>query len=272
MLALAAITAASPAARPSSRKGTATGRAGRGSRRAGRRGRSGGLRAGPRVSHRRLPFTSILSTGPSRTVPGLPTHGGRSDRRTAARRSRRRPLPSSSAAVSPSVCRAGVTRDSASEHSGRENTMAIATDQPGHRRDAEDLRAAHGRGARGQDRPRGRRLGQLPADDARAAGRLAAGRRRRPGRATPSAVAELMTTEMGKTLAAAKAEVAKCAKALRWYAEHGPGVPGAASRRDAGAVGGRRTPTSRTSRSARSWRSCRGTSRSGRPCASPPRR
>ena len=31
-----------------------------------------------------------------------------------------------------------------------------------------------------------------------------------------AAVAELMVTEMGKTLAAAKAEVAKCAKALRW--------------------------------------------------------
>ena len=37
-------------------------------------------------------------------------------------------------------------------------------------------------------------------------------------------VAELMTTEMGKTLASAKAEVAKCAKALRWYAEHGPSL------------------------------------------------
>jgi succinate-semialdehyde dehydrogenase/glutarate-semialdehyde dehydrogenase len=37
-------------------------------------------------------------------------------------------------------------------------------------------------------------------------------------------VAELMTTEMGKTLASAKAEVAKCAKALRWYAEHGPAL------------------------------------------------
>jgi succinate-semialdehyde dehydrogenase/glutarate-semialdehyde dehydrogenase len=35
-------------------------------------------------------------------------------------------------------------------------------------------------------------------------------------------VAELMTTEMGKTLASAKAEVAKCVKALRYYAEHGP--------------------------------------------------
>src|SRR3954471_12727910 len=37
-------------------------------------------------------------------------------------------------------------------------------------------------------------------------------------------VAELMTTEMGKTLASAKAEVGKCAKALRWYAEHGPAM------------------------------------------------
>jgi len=33
-------------------------------------------------------------------------------------------------------------------------------------------------------------------------------------------VAELMTTEMGKTRAAAKAEAAKCAKACRFYAEH----------------------------------------------------
>ena len=38
------------------------------------------------------------------------------------------------------------------------------------------------------------------------------------------AVAELMTTEMGKTLASAKAEVAKCGKALRWYAERGPAM------------------------------------------------
>src|SRR4051812_31431366 len=37
-------------------------------------------------------------------------------------------------------------------------------------------------------------------------------------------VAELMTTEMGKTLASAKAEVGKCAKALRWYAERGPSL------------------------------------------------
>jgi succinate-semialdehyde dehydrogenase/glutarate-semialdehyde dehydrogenase len=37
-------------------------------------------------------------------------------------------------------------------------------------------------------------------------------------------VARLMTTEMGKTLASAKAEVGKCAAALRWYAEHGPAL------------------------------------------------
>jgi succinate-semialdehyde dehydrogenase / glutarate-semialdehyde dehydrogenase len=37
-------------------------------------------------------------------------------------------------------------------------------------------------------------------------------------------VAELVTTEMGKTLASAKAEVAKCGKALRWFAEHGPAM------------------------------------------------
>src|SRR3954462_7385502 len=37
-------------------------------------------------------------------------------------------------------------------------------------------------------------------------------------------VAELMTTEMGKTLASAKAEVGKCATALRWYADRGPSL------------------------------------------------
>jgi succinate-semialdehyde dehydrogenase/glutarate-semialdehyde dehydrogenase len=36
-------------------------------------------------------------------------------------------------------------------------------------------------------------------------------------------VARVMTTEMGKTFAAAKGEAAKCAKGLRWFAEHAEG-------------------------------------------------
>jgi succinate-semialdehyde dehydrogenase / glutarate-semialdehyde dehydrogenase len=36
-------------------------------------------------------------------------------------------------------------------------------------------------------------------------------------------LARVMTSEMGKTFAAAKAEVAKCAFALRWFAEHAQG-------------------------------------------------
>ncbi|WP_347057084.1 NADP-dependent succinic semialdehyde dehydrogenase [Blastococcus sp. HT6-30] len=52
-------------------------------------------------------------------------------------------------------------------------------------------------------------------------------------------VAELMTTEMGKTLASAKAEVGKCAKALRWYAERGPAFLEPEDK-DAAAVGAER--------------------------------
>ncbi|PZS34570.1 MAG: NADP-dependent succinic semialdehyde dehydrogenase [Pseudonocardiales bacterium] len=48
--------------------------------------------------------------------------------------------------------------------------------------------------------------------------------------------ATLMTTEMGKTLAAAKAEVTKCAGALRFFADHGPGYL-ASDAVDAEAVG-----------------------------------
>jgi succinate-semialdehyde dehydrogenase / glutarate-semialdehyde dehydrogenase len=48
--------------------------------------------------------------------------------------------------------------------------------------------------------------------------------------------AALMTTEMGKTLAAAKAEVTKCAAACRFYAEHAEGFL-ADEPADAGAVG-----------------------------------
>src|SRR3712207_6591482 len=45
-----------------------------------------------------------------------------------------------------------------------------------------------------------------------------------------------MTTEMGKTLAAAKAEATKCVTALRYYAEHGPAFL-QPEKKDAGAVG-----------------------------------
>jgi succinate-semialdehyde dehydrogenase/glutarate-semialdehyde dehydrogenase len=51
-------------------------------------------------------------------------------------------------------------------------------------------------------------------------------------------VAELMTTEMGKTLASARAEAAKCVTALRYYAEHGPEFL-QPQPRDAQAVGAR---------------------------------
>ncbi|AXK37390.1 NADP-dependent succinic semialdehyde dehydrogenase [Streptomyces armeniacus] len=54
-------------------------------------------------------------------------------------------------------------------------------------------------------------------------------------------VARTITLEMGKTLAASRAETAKCVKAMRWYAEHAEGLladehPAEADVADSGAV------------------------------------
>ena len=70
---------------------------------------------------------------------------------------------------------------------------------------------------------RSARLRRLPHHELRRAGRLGAGGRRRPPDAERERVAALMTTEMGKTLAAAAAEADKCARTFRFYAEHAEG-------------------------------------------------
>jgi succinate-semialdehyde dehydrogenase/glutarate-semialdehyde dehydrogenase len=86
-------------------------------------------------------------------------------------------------------------------------------------------------------------------------------------RAEVDDLALLVTREMGKPLAEARAEVEKCATACDYYAEHAAEF----------------SPTSRwtprptaagsaTSRSGWCSPSCRGTSRSGRCSGSPPRR
>ena len=80
-------------------------------------------------------------------------------------------------------------------------------------------------------------------------------------------VARMLTTEMGKTFAAAKGEVAKCAMALRWFAEHAEAPAGRRGDRDVGQSQPRPLPAARD----RCWPSCPGTSPSGRWSASPPR-
>ena len=60
---------------------------------------------------------------------------------------------------------------------------------------------------------------QPARDRAAALGRFAAALRERQ-----EAIAAAITAEMGKTLAEARAEVAKCAAQADWYAEHGPSM------------------------------------------------
>src|SRR5919199_1157374 len=55
-------------------------------------------------------------------------------------------------------------------------------------------------------------------------------------------IARMMTTEMGKPLAAAKAEVTKCANVCRYYAEHAESYL-AERQTDPGAVGASRAYT-----------------------------
>jgi succinate-semialdehyde dehydrogenase/glutarate-semialdehyde dehydrogenase len=105
-------------------------------------------------------------------------------------------------------------------------------------------------------------LAERPAGGAR---RTAEQRRRRAGSQGPEYARDI-TLEMGKPLSQAEAEVKKCATACRHYAEHGAAIcrmKPSAPRPIA--------PLCVTCPWGRSWPSCRGTSRSGRSSASPPR-
>ena len=78
-------------------------------------------------------------------------------------------------------------------------------------------------------------------------------------------VARILTTEMGKTFAAAKAEVSKCAVGLRWFADNAEELLA-----DESITSSATRSMFITSRWGSCWPSCRGTSPCGRSSASPP--
>ena len=81
-------------------------------------------------------------------------------------------------------------------------------------------------------------------------------------------MARIVTTEMGKTFAAARGEASKCAMAMRWFAEHAESLLADQPVDHGGVAFVRALPADR----ARCWASCRGTSRCGRSSGSPPPR
>ena len=80
-------------------------------------------------------------------------------------------------------------------------------------------------------------------------------------------IAHVVTTEMGKPFAQAKGEVAKCASALRWFAEQGEGLLSDEEVLVDASLAPGHLPAAR----APCWPSCPGTSRCGRWSGSPPR-
>ena len=84
--------------------------------------------------------------------------------------------------------------------------------------------------------------------------------------------ARMITVEMGKPIAQSRRRGAKCAKAMRFYAEHAEEFLADEPLADPSASAASQAWTRSTSRWASCWRSCRGTTRSGRSSGSPPRR
>ena len=147
-------------------------------------------------------------------------------------------------------------------------TQAIRVINPATEEEVAGYDAHTARGDRGRDR--GRRTPPSAAgasagfdERARVVRAIAAVLRERADE-----FARLITTEMGKPLAEAAAEVEKCAWTCDFFADEAEGYLAARADRD----DRRSRATSPTSRSAWCWRSCRGTSRSSRSSASPPRR